>query len=178
MGHYGVSVLSISQSLLQFLRFPPPKLSFWYAPRAKKHNVAEPFVKRCKCCACTSQGYDGESGLTISQPLLQSLRFLCSKLSPFINIAFHQDNFEQGVVLFRDFWKSGWRSQMADGCRGVALSRHIIPVPTDQILKVAASHLSLSLSISRPSLPCSQPITRRQPLVLSVPFHYRCLRAS
>ena len=32
-------------------------------------------------------------------------------------------------------------------------SRHIIPVPTDQIVKVAASHLSLSLSISRPSLP-------------------------
>ena len=83
MGHYGVSALSISQSRLQFLRFPSSKLSFYYAPRAKKHNVAKRFVKRCKYCACTSQGYDGESGLTISQPLLQSLRFLCSKLSPF-----------------------------------------------------------------------------------------------
>jgi hypothetical protein len=58
LGYYGVSVLSISQSLLQILRFSSSKLSFYYAPRAKNHNVAEPFefAKRCKCCACTSQG--------------------------------------------------------------------------------------------------------------------------
>ena len=174
MGHYGVSVLSISQSRLQFLRFLSSKLSFCYAPRAKKHNVAKRFGKRCKYCACTSQGYDGESGLTISQPLLQSLRFLCSKLSPFINIAI----VDKELCYFETFGSQDGAQSDGRPCRGVALSRHIILVPTDQILKVVASHLSLSLSISRPSLLCSQSITRRQPLVLSVPFHYRCLRAS
>ena len=46
-------------------------------------------------------------------------------------------------------------------------SRHIIPVPTDQIVKVAASHLSLSLSISRPSLP----FTLSQSLAVNPWFH-------
>ena len=107
LGHYGVSVLSISQSRLQFLRFPSSKLSSYYAPRAKKHNVAKRFVKQCKYCACTSQGYDGESSLTISQPLLQSLRFLCSKLSPFINIAIVRET-QRELCYFETLWKSGW----------------------------------------------------------------------
>ena len=83
--------------------------------------------------------YHGESSLRISQLLLLSLRFLCSKLSPCINIAIVQ----AGVQLCYFETESQCQVRMADGCRGVR-SRHIIPVPTDHIMKVAASHLSLS----------------------------------
>ena len=107
--------------------------------REEPNNVAEPFIKRCKYCACTSQGYHGESSLRISQLLLLSLRFLCSKLSPCINIAIVQAEFSCAILRL----KVRCQVRMADGCRGVR-SRHIIPVPTDHIMKVAASHLSLS----------------------------------
>jgi hypothetical protein len=112
-------------------------------------------------------------------------------LSPCINIAIVQAEFSCAILRL----KVRCQVRMADGCRGVR-SRHIIPVPTDHIMKVAASHLSLSqpldLSPLAPLLSANQsPSTLGSiplgPIPLSLSAHFlnvacalpeRCLRAS